>query len=101
MLVSRQWWIERSVQALVKLLVVLLVVVIGLWVWSARSRAGTRSDPARPNPNSEGRSHEDAPTVPHRMVACAHCGLHLPSGDAVYDADTAYCSQRHQQAGPR
>ena len=32
------------------------------------------------------------------MVACAHCGLHLPEADAVKGARALYCSTAHRQA---
>jgi uncharacterized protein len=36
------------------------------------------------------------------MLACAHCGVHLPSADALRDAaGRAYCSDAHRLAGPR
>jgi len=35
------------------------------------------------------------------MVECAHCGLHLPQGEAVFDGATPYCGEPHRLAGPR
>jgi uncharacterized protein len=32
------------------------------------------------------------------MVQCAHCGLHLPSSEAVIDGDRAWCSAAHRDA---
>jgi uncharacterized protein len=32
------------------------------------------------------------------MVACAHCGLHLPATDAVQGKQGIYCSNAHRQA---
>ena len=32
------------------------------------------------------------------MVQCAHCGLHLPAGDAVHQGKAAYCSAAHALA---
>ena len=32
------------------------------------------------------------------MVACLHCGLHLPATDAVQGAKGPYCSVAHRQA---
>ncbi|MDX9844516.1 MAG: PP0621 family protein [Aquabacterium sp.] len=35
------------------------------------------------------------------MVACAHCGVHLPASEACRDtAGRAYCSAAHRDAGP-
>jgi uncharacterized protein len=31
------------------------------------------------------------------MVACAHCGMHLPTEDAVQGSHGVYCSAAHRQ----
>ena len=33
------------------------------------------------------------------MVRCAHCGLHLPIGNAIKDGADWYCSREHQRLG--
>jgi len=35
------------------------------------------------------------------MVACAHCGLHLPRAEALEHAHRHYCCAEHRSAGPR
>jgi len=76
-----------------KYLLVLLVVVIGLWALFGRGRRQAEPPPA-PRPQS--------PAVPATMLACAHCGVHLPRDDAVVDtAGLAYCGDAHRLAGPR
>lgn len=67
---------------------ILLVVVVGLLWWLL----------ARPRKVSLRSSKPAAPAV--TFVACAHCGLHLPSSDAVMDGARAYCSEAHRLAGP-
>ena len=34
------------------------------------------------------------------IVACAHCGVHLPQADAIGQGDRFYCSAAHRDAGP-
>jgi uncharacterized protein len=46
-----------------------------------------------------------APTQPparaEQMVQCAHCGVHLPDGDALRDDQGhVYCGAAHRRAGP-
>lgn len=78
-----------------KYLLVLGVVFFALWLWrhnretEAREKEATRP---RPTPQRPG-----TPTVTH-MVACLHCGLHLPQADAVTGHRGQYCSQAHRQA---
>lgn len=77
-----------------KLLLLLAVVGIAFWLLRSRQRVpGPKKPPARP-------AQGDAAATP--MLACAHCGVHLPQTDAVIDAaGRAYCSAAHLQAGPR
>ncbi len=79
-----------------KYLLVLLVVGFGLWSLVTRLRGGgglkrrSSTDPAKS-------------TQPHgavAMVQCAHCGLHLPSTDAVPEGSRLYCSDAHRLLGP-
>jgi uncharacterized protein len=67
---------------------IVLVVVVGLLWWLL----------ARPRKASVRSSKPAAPVV--TFVACAHCGVHLPSSDALLDGARAYCSEAHRLAGP-
>ena len=79
-----------------KYLLVLLVVGFGLWSLVTRLRGGgglKRRSSADPTKS----------TQPHGAVAtvqCAHCGLHLPSTDAVPEGSRLYCSDAHRLLGP-
>ncbi len=35
------------------------------------------------------------------MVACEHCGLHVPEREAIRDDGHFYCSKAHRKAGGR
>lgn len=42
-----------------------------------------------------------APTqVGTDMVRCAHCGIHIPKGEALRRDGRDYCSEAHREAGP-
>lgn len=76
-----------------KYLLVLLVVVIAVGVWRSRRRVEDNDTaPAK------------SPALPTQdMVACAHCGLHLPRSDALALRATPaqyYCSPEHRAQGP-
>lgn len=74
-----------------KYLIVLVAVAVGLWLLFGRaSRRGSVGSgrPGRPAVDTEA------------MVVCAHCGVHLPRGDAVADGALVYCSEAHRIAGP-
>jgi uncharacterized protein len=69
-------------------LLIVLVVVVGLLWWLL----------ARPRKASVRSGKPAAPVV--TFVACAHCGVHVPTSDAVMDGARAYCSEAHRKAGP-
>jgi uncharacterized protein len=75
---------------MLRYLILALVVVLVVWLLLGRSRkraGGDRSASAR--------------QVPESFAVCAHCGVHLPSNEAVLDGQRAYCSESHRLAGPR
>jgi uncharacterized protein len=76
---------------MMKWLLVLLVVAVGVGL--LMTRGGRRKPPP------QRRTARDAPVV---MVTCAHCGVHLPQDEAVFDAtQRPFCSDAHRIAGPR
>jgi len=73
---------------------ILLAVVVGLAMWLLKGRR-TGAPPTRRDPGPAG-------TQPAAMVACAHCGVHLPKPEATFDAEgRSYCGEAHRVAGPR
>ncbi len=77
-----------------KFLLLLAVVAFALWLLKTKGRAAT-PPPTRKAPPK-------APEPPAAMLACVHCGVHLPQADTVQDAaGRAYCSEAHRLAGPR
>ena len=74
-----------------KYLLLLLIVVAVLWLM----RLGRSS---APNPKTTGAAPSPAQPPVQQVVACAHCGVHLPLGDAVTGrAGRFYCSEAHRQ----
>lgn len=69
-----------------KFLFFLLVVLLVLWVVKR-----TRMSP----PSGTAKSEASSPT---EMVACAHCGIHLPRAEAVSGQKGLYCSTEHRSA---
>ena len=76
-----------------KFLLVLLVVVVVGWLYFGRRRP----------PPSAGPGPKTAPGgQPQAMLACAHCGVHLPQSDVRMDAaGRPFCSEAHRLLGPR
>ena len=73
------------------LLVVLLVAV----VWLIRSgRRGSRHVDSSASP----RAREPSEPSREAMVACEHCGVNLPQGDALFADERWYCSDEHRDA---
>lgn len=73
-----------------KYLIVLLVVGTAIWLWRSNrheERSHTAAPPKKPQPKG-------AATV---IVACQHCGLHLPKADAIQGAQGYYCDTEHRR----
>ena len=79
-----------------KYLLLVLVVGVVLFLMFGRQRKSKGEDAvARPTPTPR-----QAGAAP--MLACAHCGVHLPGDEAVRDeAGRSYCGEAHRLAGPR
>ena len=71
------------------LIVVLVVVIVAWWLLRGRSRPGPGMHAAAPSPQ------------PLQVVACRHCGVHLPRSECVEAPDGVYCCEGHRLAGPR
>jgi len=66
-----------------KLLVVLLVVVLGIWLW--RSRRVQARQPATPPPE-----------ILQNMVPCQVCGVLVPDSEALTTPQGVYCGPAHR-----
>lgn len=77
----------------------LLLALVVIWLFYSPALRRKRQPPKPNNPMNK-------PTAPpgaeaSTMARCAHCGLHLPSDEAVLDSQgRSYCSNAHRQAGP-
>ncbi len=78
-----------------KYLLSLLVLLLGFMWWKSRRAqeivTHERQPPASPPAK---------PLKPVAMVACTHCGLHLPAQDAIERKGAVYCSAEHAQSVP-
>ncbi len=61
---------------------------------SGRQPAGDAPEGAPATPRSEVQDFE-------QMVACAHCGLHVPESEGVRGGGSVYCCDEHRRLGPR
>ncbi|MES2959187.1 MAG: PP0621 family protein [Pseudomonadota bacterium] len=80
-----------------KLVIVLLALLLLVWLVTGsvrrRAKEARRENPAAP----EARANS---TV-EGMVACAHCGVHLPASLSLSGKGHSYCSAAHRDGGPR
>ena len=63
----------------------LLVAVVAGFFWWLRQRAlrSGRRAPSASAPTASNRSAAPSAPTQQAMVACAHCGVHLPRGEAL------------------
>lgn len=71
-----------------KYLVLLVVLVVAFGMWRSRREKSAPAAPAA------------APrALPQNMLACAHCGVHIPQAEALMVGAQAYCCAEHRQRG--
>jgi uncharacterized protein len=68
-----------------KYLLLFALLAVVWWLWSKRQAAGSDAD----------RQQDQAP---EKMVACEHCGVHMPESEAVVAGNRIYCSEAHRLA---
>ncbi len=68
-----------------KFLLVLVVVLVGVWLWRSNRRSDQKLNPKKP----------PAAPLPLEMVSCAWCSVHVPAADAIAGKDGTYCSAEH------
>ncbi len=69
-----------------KLLIVLLAILLGVWLW----RRGRTVH--RPGATASERPRRALP-----MVACDRCGLHVPQPSVVHGKRGEYCCEGHRR----
>jgi len=76
-----------------KLLLVLLAILFGIWLWRSGRNASNRNK--HPDPKA---SPPGAPTKQAQdMLACKLCRLHVPQAEALIGPKGAYCCAEHQR----
>ena len=73
-----------------KYLLLIALALLALWWWRSLPRRGTGGSQTPKQP--------PAPPPPQDMIACRHCGVHLPGLDAIAGGQGSYCSAAHRQA---
>lgn len=85
--------------------ILIVVVLVGLALWLLRRALGRpdrgRSPPPKTPNGPKGKSSKETLD----LVACRHCGLHLPRTEALWRDSQPFCSETHadqgrQQSGP-
>ena len=67
-----------------KYLIWVAIAAIVWWVWSKRQNTGADISTHQP--------------APEKMVACVHCGVHMPESEGVVAGDRVYCCEAHRLA---
>ena len=86
-------------------LLLFVLFLIGLF-YARRALRGKGDKAGRPAGEGQdaaggGRQREAEHPEIEQMVACAHCGLHVPESEGLHGAGGFYCSEEHRRLGPR
>jgi len=71
-----------------RLVVLVLLVVAVVWLLRRALRGPVVKD-----------AMKQKPATADELVACAHCGVHLPRAEARAGAGGLYCSEEHARLG--
>ena len=71
-----------------RFLFILLIVILVVWFVKSLRR------PTAQQPQRE----EEKPAGQQVMLACAHCGLHLPRDEALPGRGGVFCGEAHRSA---
>ncbi len=83
---------------MLKLVIFLGVAFAAVW-WFAKGRALSKKMRAKDETPAAPAAESAAPAT---IVACAHCGVHLPQSDALTNrAGQHFCGEPHRLAGKR
>ena len=67
--------------------ILLFLVVVFVLLWLLRGATSRRRGGAPPPPQA-----------PQQMIACAHCGVHLPRDEALPGRGGVFCGDAHRAA---
>ena len=67
--------------------IVLFVIAVVVLLWLLRGATSRRRGSAAPPPQA-----------PQEMIACAHCGVHLPRDEALPGRGGVFCGDAHRAA---
>ncbi|MFA7666153.1 MAG: PP0621 family protein [Burkholderiaceae bacterium] len=73
-----------------KLLFWVVLLAIGWAGWSLFQLSQRKNEQSRRSASNP---------QPQRIVACVHCGVHLPVSEALKQRGDWYCSREHLEAG--
>jgi uncharacterized protein len=79
----------------VRNLLIFILVLIVIW-WVRRALQRPRTGRGRGGAAGQGRRQ-----TPERMLACDHCGVHVPESEGVRQAGGFFCSEEHRRLGAR
>lgn len=87
---------------MMKFLVLGAILALVFLVFFGRGRGKKPPEDASGGRSPREASKQAAGKDRQTMIACAHCGVHLPQDEAAFDAvGRPYCSAEHRLAGPR
>jgi uncharacterized protein len=79
-------------------LLILVAIVVGVLWWLFGRQRQDKEGGAKATRRPRKGTKASAPQI----VACAHCGVHLPRDETVVDGEgRVYCDEAHRLAGPR
>lgn len=84
---------------LTRILIILGLIALALWMLRkalGRPDANKASGASDAKPAGAAKKKKETPAL--GLIACGHCGLHLPRSEAIWRADQPFCCEDHARA---
>jgi len=79
--------------------ILIVVVLVGLALWLLKRALGRPDRRQSPPPKASSRPKDKSTAETLDLVACHHCGLHLPRTEALWRESKPFCSEAHADQG--
>jgi len=81
-----------------KFLLFLLALLFGVWLWRRNRLNDLKQGSHKKDGQQTPQAQSPSVNQPRPMLACKHCGVHMPESDMFNGKQGVYCTPAHCQA---
>jgi uncharacterized protein len=81
-----------------KFLLFLLAILFGVWLWRRNRLNDLKQGSQKTDGPQTPQDQSASVTQPSPMLACKHCGVHMPESEMFKGKNGVYCTPAHGHA---